>query len=79
MDTPLISVILATYNGSRYLAQSIESVLAQDYEHLELIIIDDASTDKMVSQMIQQYVERDSRVRTVRNEVNMERSYSKNY
>ena len=79
MDTPLVSVILATYNGSRYLAESIESVLAQEYEHLELIIVDDASTDVRISQIIHQYIHSDPRVRTLRNEVNMERSYSKNY
>ena len=79
MNTPLVSVILATYNGSRYLGESIESVLSQDYKDLELIIIDDASTDVRISQIIQQYVHSDPRVRTFRNEMNMERSYSKNY
>ena len=79
MDTPLVSVILATYNGSRYLAESIESVLSQDYKDLELIIVDDASTDVRISQIIQQYIHSDPRVRTFRNQMNMERSYSKNY
>jgi len=49
MKKPLISVIIAVYNGENYLAQTINSVLTQDYPdlttHLELIVIDDGSTD----------------------------------
>lgn len=41
--TPLVSVIIPTYNPCRYLEKSISSILSQDYENLELIIIDDKS------------------------------------
>lgn len=78
MDTPLISIILATYNGSRFLPEAISSVLDQDYSNLELIVIDDASVDTRVWEIIQDFVSKDSRVRSVRNERNMERSWSKN-
>ena len=42
---PLISVALATYNGEKYLGEMLDSIEAQDYPHLELVIADDASTD----------------------------------
>lgn len=42
---PLFSIILPTYNRKDYLGEAIESVMAQTYEHWELIIIDDGSTD----------------------------------
>ena len=42
---PLISVIIGVYNGARYLPEAIESVLAQTYRPLELIVVDDGSTD----------------------------------
>lgn len=43
---PLVSIALCTYNGERYLAKQLDSLLAQDYPNLEIIIVDDCSTDK---------------------------------
>jgi len=42
---PLVSVVLPIHNGEEYLSQAIESVLGQDVERLELIVVDDASSD----------------------------------
>ena len=46
MNDPLVSVIIAVKNGEAYLADAIESVLAQTYTRFELIVIDGQSTDK---------------------------------
>lgn len=58
---PLISVILPVYNGKRYLAQSIESVLHQSYKNLELIVVDDGSTDDSM-QIAEGYKANDERI-----------------
>lgn len=44
--SPLVSVVLPAYNHARYVAQAIASVAAQTYPHIELIVIDDGSTDR---------------------------------
>src|SRR3954464_13964239 len=45
MPQPLISVMIGVYNAERYLAEAIESVFAQSYRPLELIVVDDGSDD----------------------------------
>lgn len=64
-----ISVVLPTYNGEQYLAQSIQSVLDQTYQNLELIIVDDCSTDGTPA-IIRRFAERDSRIRVIHNREN---------
>jgi len=68
--TPLVSVILPTYNRSKYLARSIESVLSQSYNNFELVVIDDASKDNTQS-VISQYQRKDYRVKIIRNKANL--------
>uniref|UniRef100_B8HPX7 Glycosyl transferase family 2 n=1 Tax=Cyanothece sp. (strain PCC 7425 / ATCC 29141) TaxID=395961 RepID=B8HPX7_CYAP4 len=45
-DSPLISVIIPVYNRDRYLAEAIESVLNQTYPAIDLIVVDDGSSDR---------------------------------
>ena len=46
---PLVSIVLPTYNGARYLAESIASCLGQTYSPLELVVVDDGSTGEIRS------------------------------
>ena len=67
---PLVSIGLPVYNGERFLAQAIESALAQTYEQLELIISDNGSTDA-TEQICRRYAAQDSRVQYHRIEKNL--------
>ncbi len=69
-EKPLISVGMPVYNGAKYLRQSLNSLLAQDYEHFEFIISDNASTDG-TSQICGEYAAKDPRIQYFRNEKNM--------
>ncbi len=77
MENKLISIILSTYNGSKYISKSIESVLNQSYKNFEFIIINDTSTDN-VEDIILKYKDKDNRIIYVKNKKNLERSKSKN-
>lgn len=74
---PLVSVILPVYNAGPYLAEAIESILSQTLFELELIIIDDCSTDESAT-IARQYEAQDSRVRVLVNEHNRGRAHADN-
>lgn len=66
----LVTVILGSYNHERYVAEAIESVLSQTFPDLELVIVDDGSTDSS-RKIIEQYQTKDPRVRAFFHEKNM--------
>ena len=59
-----ISVIVPVYNVAQYLSQCLDSILSQDYKDLEVILIDDGSTDPS-GEICDQYATRDSRVQVI--------------
>ena len=58
---PVVSVLTPVYNGERYLAECIESVLAQTYQNWEYCIVNNCSTDRTL-EIAQTYAERDKRI-----------------
>ena len=60
-SVPAVSVVLPVWNGARYLPQAIESILGQSLASLELIVVDDGSTDGSLS-IARSYAARDARV-----------------
>jgi glycosyltransferase involved in cell wall biosynthesis len=67
---PLVSIVLPVYNGERYLRLAIDSILDQEYENLELIIVDDASTDSTPS-IVREYKDKDKRIVSIINSSNL--------
>jgi glycosyltransferase involved in cell wall biosynthesis len=69
MATPLISIVLPTYNGARYLKRSVDSCLEQTFWDFELIIVDDCSTDN-TGAIADGYAKADPRIRVIHNGFN---------
>lgn len=69
-ELPLISVALCVYNGERYLREQLDSILAQEGVRLEIVCVDDRSTDGSLA-LLQEYAARDARFRVFENESNL--------
>lgn len=68
-DTPLVSVVIPVYNASQFIEETIQSVLKQTYQHFEIILVDDVSTDASVS-IIRKMMVTDKRISLLENDVN---------
>jgi glycosyltransferase involved in cell wall biosynthesis len=69
-DRPVVSVLVPVFNGEKFLAECLDSILAQDFSDYELLIGDDGSTDGSRA-LIEKYATRDPRIRWWRNPVNL--------
>ncbi len=69
-NKPLVSVFTPNYNNSKYISETIESIINQTYENFEYIIIDDCSTDDSWD-IIQSYSKIDKRIKCYRNKTNL--------
>jgi glycosyltransferase involved in cell wall biosynthesis len=67
---PRVSVLIPAYNAERFLAEAVESVLAQSHEDLELLIADDGSKDRTL-ELARDFARRDARVRVLENRENL--------
>jgi glycosyltransferase involved in cell wall biosynthesis len=68
-ENHLISVIVAVYNTDKYLRECLDSIVNQTYKNLEIILVDDCSTDNC-PQICDEYAARDNRVKVVHKEKN---------
>lgn len=76
-DSPRLSVVTTVYNGERYLAEAIESILGQTFRDFEYLLVDDASTDTS-PEILDYYARQDRRIRVLRNASNSNVSRSLN-
>jgi glycosyltransferase involved in cell wall biosynthesis len=67
---PIVSVCIPTYNGSQFLRECIESILAQTFSNFELLVVDDRSSDNTF-EIVEEYAARDSRIEVMRNPQNL--------
>lgn len=74
--SPLISIALCTYNGEEFLEELMDSLLAQSYKNIEIVIVDDCSTDRTIS-IINNYALSHNNIVLVINEENL--GYNKNF
>ena len=71
-----IDILMATYNGEKYLREQIDSILNQTFKDFNLIICDDCSKDS-TWQILEEYQKKDSRIKIIKNEKNL--GYNKNF
>lgn len=75
-DFPIVSIALCTYNGEAYLSKQLDSILAQTYRNIELIVVDDGSTDTTM-EILRSYQKANSRIRVFENQSTL--GYNKNF
>ncbi len=63
-DNNVVSVIIPAYNAEKYIGQTLESVLAQDYDELEILVIDDCSKDGTL-ELVKKYSERYPQIKII--------------
>jgi len=70
MRAKKVSVAMCTYNGERYLAEQLDSIVNQSYQDIEIVICDDGSSDGTLA-VLREYAHLDSRIRVYENEANL--------
>jgi glycosyltransferase involved in cell wall biosynthesis len=76
VEHPLVSVVVATYNGAEFIRQQLDSIIGQTYPNIEVLVVDDCSTDGTWD-ILQEYAAKHSNFIVIRNEKNI--GYVKNF
>lgn len=67
---PLVSIAMTTYNGAQFLEDQINSILQQTYSNIELIVVDDCSTDNTY-ELLESFLSKDKRIHIFINKNNI--------
>lgn len=67
---PLVTVLLPCYNAMPYLYEALDSIINQTYTHLEILCINDGSTDD-TGKILEEYAQKDSRIKVIHNKTNL--------
>jgi glycosyltransferase involved in cell wall biosynthesis len=73
----LVSIIIPTYNTEKFIGDTLQSVQNQTYQNWEMILVDDASTDRTVS-VIEEFAKKDSRIKLFKLEKNSGNGFARN-
>ena len=72
-----VSIILAAYNEEENIGNCLDSLLSQDYDDFEIIVVDDGSTDR-TQELVETYLEKSRKMRMISNISNKGHTYSRN-
>jgi glycosyltransferase involved in cell wall biosynthesis len=76
-ETPLISIIIPVFNAERYLPECLDSLINQTFGDIEIICVDDASTDRS-PEILREYTSRDSRIKALKLKINSRQGAARN-
>ncbi|MGM0519940.1 MAG: glycosyltransferase family 2 protein [Campylobacterota bacterium] len=77
MNNKLVSVNITTYNRAHLLPRCLDSVLSQSYDNMEVIIVDDCSSDN-TTEVVKEYQQKDSRIKYIKHETNQKLPTARN-
>ena len=73
-----VSIILAVYNVEKYIKQTLDSVVNQTFKDIEIIVVDNKSTDKTLD-IVNEYAKNDSRFVIYKNSENLKQGIARNF